>query len=74
MSERSLQSWREEFPALTRSTYMVSHSLGAMPRRAQAELAEFGRLWVDKGITAWDDWIPEITAARPETRRPVAAA
>jgi len=60
---RSLESWREEFPALARSTYMVSHSLGAMPRRAQAELAEFGRLWVDKGITAWDDWIPEMSAA-----------
>ncbi len=63
MSERSLSSWREEFPALARSTYMVSHSLGAMPRRAQAELAEFARLWVEKGITAWDDWIPEINRA-----------
>jgi kynureninase len=60
--ERALASYRDEFPALQRSTYMVSHSLGAMPRRAQAELAEFGRLWTDKGITAWDDWIPEIEA------------
>jgi kynureninase len=63
MTDRALSSYREEFPALTRSTYMVSHSLGAMPRRAQAELAEFGRLWVEKGITAWDDWIPEVDAA-----------
>jgi kynureninase len=62
-TERSLASYRDEFPALARSTYMVSHSLGAMPRRAQAELAEFGRLWVEKGIVAWDDWLPEVDAA-----------
>jgi len=60
---RALESYRDEFPALARSTYMVSHSLGAMPRRAHAELAEFGRLWVEKGITAWDDWLPEVDAA-----------
>jgi kynureninase len=60
---RELASYRDEFPALARSTYMVSHSLGAMPRRAAAELAEFGRLWVDKGINAWEDWLPEVDAA-----------
>ncbi len=63
MTERPLAAYRDEFPALARSTYMVSHSLGAMPRRAAAELAEFGRLWVEKGITAWDDWLPEVDAA-----------
>jgi kynureninase len=68
-SDRSLASWREEFPALSRSTYMVSHSLGAMPRRTEANLAEFARLWVDKGITAWDDWIPEIAAAASRVAR-----
>jgi kynureninase len=68
-TERPLASYREEFPALARSTYMVSHSLGAMPRRTQAELAEYARLWVDKGITAWDDWIPEITRAAERVGR-----
>ena len=63
MNERPLASYREQFPALASSTYMVSHSLGAMPRRAAAELAEFGRLWVDKGINAWEDWLPEVDAA-----------
>ena len=29
-SERPLSSYRDEFPALQRSTYMVSHSLGAI--------------------------------------------
>ena len=60
---RPLSEFRTEFPALERSTYMVSHSLGAMPRRAAEDLAEFGRLWVEDGIRAWDTWIPEIVEA-----------
>ena len=66
---RPLTDYREQFPALSRSTYMVSHSLGAMPQRAQAALAEFGRLWVDKGINAWEDWVPEIGAAAARVGR-----
>jgi len=62
-NERALSSYRDEFPALSRSTYMVSHSLGAMPRAAQVELAEFTRLWVEDGINAWHDWLPEVDAA-----------
>ena len=62
-NERALSSYRDEFPALSRSTYMVSHSLGAMPRAAQAELSEFTRLWVEDGINAWHDWLPEVDAA-----------
>ncbi len=28
-----LLRWRSEFPILAKTTYMISHSLGAMPRR-----------------------------------------
>lgn len=31
-SPDSLESWCDEFPILHRSTYMISNSLGAMPR------------------------------------------
>jgi kynureninase len=58
-----LLRWRAEFPALERSVYMVSHSLGAMPRRAYDYLRQFADLWVNKGINAWDDWLPEVDAA-----------
>ncbi len=64
-----LATYREQFPALSRSTYMVSHSLGAMPKKTEANLADFARLWVEKGITAWDDWIPEIMAAAERVGR-----
>jgi kynureninase len=42
---------------------MVSHSLGAMPRRAYDHLRAYADLWVNKGINAWDDWLPEVDRA-----------
>jgi kynureninase len=65
--------WREEFPALERSVYMVSHSLGAMPRRAYEHLRAFADLWVNKGINAWDDWLPEVDRAAERIGRIIGA-
>ena len=48
-----LLGYRSEFPILEHTTYLVSHSLGAMPRKADERLAEFGRLWAERGIRAW---------------------
>jgi kynureninase len=50
-----LLSWRKEFPILEHTTYMISHSLGPMPRRAQTALAEFTEIWARRGIRAWDE-------------------
>jgi len=58
-----LLKWRAEFPALEKSVYMVSHSLGAMPRRAYDYLKQYADLWVGKGINAWEDWLPEVDRA-----------
>jgi kynureninase len=58
-----LLRWRAEFPALEKSVYMVSHSLGAMPARAYGYLQHYADLWVNKGINAWDEWLPEVDAA-----------
>jgi kynureninase len=68
-----LLRWRAEFPALERSVYMVSHSLGAMPRRAYEHLRGFADLWVNKGINAWDDWIPEVERAGERIGRIIGA-
>lgn len=48
-----LASWRSEFPILERCTYLVSHSLGAMPRAVDARLAEYTDLWARRGVRAW---------------------
>ncbi len=53
IEEDPLLAWREEFPILAHTTYMISHSLGPMPRRAVTGLAEFAETWATRGIRAW---------------------
>jgi kynureninase len=50
-----LLKWRKEFPILANTTYMVSHSLGAMPRRAADRVAEFAETWATRGVRAWEE-------------------
>lgn len=52
---RPLLDYRSEFPILEQTTYLVNHSLGAMPRRAEERLAEYARLWRERGIRAWSE-------------------
>ncbi|HEY4735114.1 MAG TPA: aminotransferase class V-fold PLP-dependent enzyme, partial [Gemmatimonadaceae bacterium] len=49
-----LLSFREEFPILANTTYLVSNSLGPMPRTVPEKLAEYGRDWGDLGVKAWN--------------------
>jgi kynureninase len=48
-----LLALRAEFPILERSVYMISNSLGAMPRGAAAGLAEYAETWGTRGVRAW---------------------
>jgi kynureninase len=50
-----LLRWRNEFPILDRTTYMISNSLGAMPRRVHASLEEYARMWETRGVRAWEE-------------------
>lgn len=52
MTDNLLQ-YREEFPILEKTTYLVSNSLGPMPRSVPAKLAEYGADWGDLGVKAW---------------------
>jgi kynureninase len=49
----ALLALREQFPILQHSTYLVSHSLGAMPRGVHDKLREFAVQWETRGIRAW---------------------
>ena len=51
---------RDDYPVLARSTYLSSHTLGAMHRRTPERLAEFARLWAELGVVAWEDWASEV--------------
>jgi kynureninase len=48
-----LLDYRDEFPILEKTTYMVSNSLGPMPRSVPSKLAEYGKDWGDLGVKAW---------------------
>jgi kynureninase len=48
-----LSAYRERFPILRDTTYLINHSLGAMPAAAERRLAEFARTWKKRGIRAW---------------------
>ena len=51
----SLLAFRQEFPILERSTYLVSNSLGAMPRAVPDRLAEYVDVWAERGVRAWQE-------------------
>jgi kynureninase len=48
-----LLRFRSEFPILERTNYLVSNSLGAMPRGVPDRLAEYVDSWADLGVRAW---------------------
>lgn len=55
MKVDDLTSWRAEFPILERSVYMISNSLGAMPRGAATALADYANAWATRGVRAWEE-------------------
>jgi len=50
-----LARWRDEFPILSRTVYMISNSLGAMPRATAQSLAEYADTWATRGVRAWEE-------------------
>ncbi|HEU5174534.1 MAG TPA: aminotransferase class V-fold PLP-dependent enzyme [Gemmatimonadaceae bacterium] len=53
MTTDPLLRFRPEFPILETTTYLVSNSLGAMPRTVPDRLAEYTRAWAEQGVQAW---------------------
>jgi kynureninase len=59
-AERDLLKRRDEFPILKDSIYLISHSMGAMPRRAFDYLGRYATEWSSRGILSYDRWMPMI--------------
>ncbi|HMF86859.1 MAG TPA: aminotransferase class V-fold PLP-dependent enzyme [Gemmatimonadaceae bacterium] len=49
-----LLDYREEFPILETTNYLVSNSLGPMPRTVPEKMAEYVRDWGELGVKAWN--------------------
>ena len=73
-----LLKWRSEFPILDKTVYLISHSLGAMPRATYERLHEYADIWATRGVRAWaEGWwnmpvtvgneVGRIIGADPET-------
>ncbi len=57
-----LLHWRQEFPILERTTYLISNSLGAMPRAVYDGLRDYADLWNTRGVRAWEEGWWEMAA------------
>src|SRR3977135_4095098 len=75
-----LLRYRSEFPILERTTYMISNSLGAMPRGVYDAMKGYADTWATRGVRAWEErwWMlaaevgDEIGAPMNATKRSVA--
>ncbi len=59
----NLLKWRSEFPILDKTVYLISHSLGAMPRETYARLNDYAETWATRGVRAWAEgwWAMPVT-------------
>ncbi|MCB9880572.1 MAG: aminotransferase class V-fold PLP-dependent enzyme [Planctomycetes bacterium] len=52
-TQQDLAAWRDEFPITQTTNYLVSNSLGAMPRSTRDSLAAYADLWERRGVRSW---------------------
>ena len=69
-----LAAWRPEFPIVDTCTYLVSHSLGAMPRRTKTYLHQFADEWSTRGVRAWHEGWWEIGRETGDLLAPIVGA
>ncbi len=65
-----LLKWRSEFPILDKTVYLISHSLGAMPRETYARLNDYAEAWATRGVRAWAEgwWDMPVTVGNDVAR------
>jgi kynureninase len=65
-----LLSWRKEFPILDKAVYLISHSLGAMPRETFDSLHQYAETWATRGVRAWAEgwWEMPVTIGNEVAR------
>ena len=65
-----LLKWRDEFPILDQAVYLISHSLGAMPRATYQQMQEYAETWATRGVRAWAEgwWEMPVTVGNDVAR------
>jgi kynureninase len=69
-----LLKWRSEFPILDRAVYLISHSLGAMPKGTYDQLHEYADLWATRGVRAWAEGWWEMPVTLGDELAPIIGA
>lgn len=70
----SLLSYRSRFPILDSTTYLVSHSLGAMSVDTAAALRDYTDTWAKRGVRAWSEGWWETPLTVGDTLAPIVGA
>jgi kynureninase len=70
----SLLKWRKEFPILKKSTYLISNSLGAMPRSVFTRMHEYAETWATRGVRAWAESWWEMSVKTGDVMAPLIGA
>jgi kynureninase len=60
---RDLLDYRDGFPILAETTYLINHSLGAMPAEAEQRLLAYAHAWKTRGVLAWEEVWWELPVA-----------
>lgn len=50
-----LLAYRDRFPILATTNYLISNSLGAMPEAARDALSLYAETWATRGVRAWEE-------------------
>src|SRR2546423_14918630 len=62
-ADQGLLAYRNRFPILRDTTYLINLPLGAMPAAAEERVLEYAHTWKTRGIRAWSEgcWEMPIT-------------
>ena len=66
--------FRDRFPILEKTTYLVSHSLGAMPRSVRGQLHDYAEAWDMRGVRAWEEGWWELPVTVGDVLAPLVGA
>jgi kynureninase len=55
LADDPLLADRDRFPILSRTNYLISNSLGAVPDGAESSLRDYFDTWATRGVRAWEE-------------------
>ncbi|WP_169979335.1 aminotransferase class V-fold PLP-dependent enzyme [Tautonia rosea] len=69
-----LLSFRDRFPILGTTTYLISNSLGAVPRGVDESLHDYYATWATRGVRAWEETWWDLAASTGDLVAPLIGA